>query len=192
MKKYFLVLCLFFFHSAIADVDFVQLGNTINHGCVWREMANGYWYEIGSGINDGCPGYISINGDYGNYVGADGVYHDVTPNDFRVSITPSSTAPVKLAAMIHIRSGDGTCRGRLYNKLRIVRTYPTRNENLMIDSEALVELSSGCYRFFDATRTILARDTSPVVGVLNVYSVEAVAGDGVWTEVSFGSTLEIR
>lgn len=112
-----------------------------------------------------------------------------------VSYIPSVAGQIKLSVMPHIRSGDGSGYSRLYNKVRIVRTLPTRNELMALNSEALVEsvVGSGTsLRFFDASRTVLAVDTAPVIGVTNKYVVEIVAGDGIHTEISYGSPFVLE
>lgn len=170
-----------------ADLSYALLGGSVNHGLIWYDSADAYWREVGSGTLDGQ----NINGNNSNYVGADGTSHQVDNGSFRISTTSVTGSPVDLMAMLHIRSGTGGCHSRLYNKIRIVRVLPTRSENIGIDSEALIEMSNGCLRYFDASRTVIARDATPVVGQQNVYAVEIVAGDGVWTEISFGSSFMV-
>jgi hypothetical protein len=140
-------------------VDDVILGGVIDQSQIWSYSGDALWHEAGNGL-------------------------------WRVSYTPSAGEKIKITAMPHIRSGTGSGKIRLYNKVRIVRVLPTRDENLAINSEALVEFTSGGpIRFFDASRSVFAVDRNPVVGQQNVYAVEVVAGDGVHTEICYGSPL---
>lgn len=170
------------------DVYDSLLGGTVDQGRTWYDTADSYWREAGSGPVSGN----NIDGNNGNYVGWDGSFHDTGLATWRVSKTVTVAGRVDLMVMPHIRSGTPSgCHGRLYNKVRIVRALPTRSENLALNSEALIELASGCLRYFDASRTVIATDFNPVVGQQNVYAVEVVAGDGTHTEISFGSLFRI-
>lgn len=168
---------------AAPDVSDILLGGVVDQSQIWRTSVDTYWREIGSGP--------SGDGNNGNYVGADGTFHSIDAGTWRVSKTVTAAGRVDLMAMPHVRSGSGGCHSRLYNKVRIVRVLPTRSENLALNSEALIEMYSGCMRFFDASRTVFATDFAPVVGQQNVYAVEVVAGDGTHTEISFGSPFRI-
>lgn len=187
MKKILICLLFTFISSVNADVSDSILGGEVNPSRIWYDTADAYWREAGSGPVSGN----NIDGNNGNYVGGDGTFNDTGTATWRVSKTVTSAGRVDLIVMPHIRSGTGGCHGRLYNKVRIVRALPTRSENLAINSESLIELNSGCLKYFDASRTVIATDFNPVVGELNVYSVEVVAGDGVHTEISFGSPFRI-
>lgn len=121
----------------------------------------------------------------------DALWHEVDNGSWRVSFTPT-TGPVELTAFVHIRGGLGSCHPRIYNKLRIVRVLPSYSDQIMVDSESLIEMTSGCIAYFDASRTITALDTSPVWGQQNVYAIEMIAGDGLHTEISHGSNFRAK
>lgn len=136
---------------------------------------------LGGGVNHGA--IWSYSGD--------ALWHEVDPGNWRVSFTPT-TGPVELTAFVHIRGGLGSCHPRIYNKLRIVRVLPSYSDQIMVDSESLIEMTSGCIAYFDASRTITALDTAPVWGQQNVYAIEMVAGDGLHTEISYGSNFRAK
>lgn len=163
-------------HAAPGDVPFVLLGGVVDQNQIWSTSGDVYWHEVGSS----------------NYEDGAGNYYDYGNGTFRVSRTPDLGEQHKVSVMLHIRSGTGGCHGRLYNKVRIVRTAPTREVLLAINSEALIEFADGCVRFFDASRTVFAIDQSPAPNAQNVYAVEIVAGDGTHTEVSYGSPLIVE
>lgn len=191
MRRVIYAVMLFFLTTAghaAPDVSDALLGGEVNQARTWYDSADTYWREAGSGTLDGLN---NLNGNFGNYVGDGGTFYDNGTATWRVSKTVTVAGRVDLMVMPHIRSGQGGCYGRLYNKVRIVRVLPTRSENLALNSEALVEMSSGCLKFFDASRTVIATDFNPVVGQQNVYAVEVVAGDSVHTEISFGSPFRI-
>jgi hypothetical protein len=109
--------------------------------------------------------------------------------EWRVSLTPAVPRAIKISFAAHIRTWDkATHMWRLFNKLRIVRVAPTF-EVLVADSESLWESYFAPVRAVDSSRAWFAIDSTPAVGVANVYAVQAVAGDGVWTEIAFGSEL---
>jgi hypothetical protein len=108
---------------------------------------------------------------------------------WRVSLTPAIPRAIKISFAAHIRTWDVAAhQWRLFNKLRIVRVLPTF-EVLVADSESLWESYFAPVRAVDSSRSWFAIDTAPAVGQSNVYAVQAVAGDGVWTEIAFGSEL---
>lgn len=135
------------------------LGGVVDQAQIWSYSGNANWTEVGGGT-------------------------------WRLGYTPTVEGKIKLSAMLHIRSGDGNGHSRLYNKIRIVKVSPSYNAVLSINSESLWEGNPGYgdqIRFFDGSRTVLAVDSSPSLDQVNTYAIEIVAGDGLHTEVCYGS-----
>ena len=142
-----------------------------------------FGFLLFGGIVDPSQGWI-YSGDAG--------WHEIGGTTWRLCYTPIVSGQMEIIAMPHMRSGDGAGHSRLYNKLRIVRVTPIRQEDLAINSESLWEGNFGYgdqVRYLDNSRTVLAIDAAPVLNQLNCYAVEAVAGDGVHVEVLYGSPL---
>ena len=139
----------------------ILLGGTVDQGQIWSYSGDANWHEAGNG-------------------------------DWRISYLPTSSGKFKITSMLHIRSGDGNGHSRLYNKARIVKIAPVYNSNLAINSECMFEGTPGYgdqIRFFDCSRTVVAVDDNPSIGQTNIYAVEIMAGDGLHTEISYGSPL---